>query len=53
MKDAQTVTYNGEGNITNIVVGFKEHAVTKKSKYTKKVEELERIKEEKRKNRKK
>ncbi len=57
MKDAQTVTYkklsNDESVITKIVQGFGEKAVNKKSKYMKRIEEEERIKEEKRQNRKK
>lgn len=53
MKDAQAVTYDSEGHITKVVQGFGKTAIVKKSKYMIKVEEEERIKEEKRQNRKK
>lgn len=53
MKDAQAVTYDSEGHITKVVQGFGKTAIVKKSKYMIKVEEEERIKEEKRKTRKK
>ncbi len=53
MTYGQTVTYDSTGHIAKIVKGFGDHGVLKKSKYMVRMEEEERIKELKRKNRKK
>lgn len=52
MKNAQEVTYSGNGQVIKIVEGIGKERKYKKSKYIKREEEKARIREEKRKKRK-